>query len=119
MQLLPTTRKRLAPINPKYTFTTDFSQFRIFIRKHHPQRGEMVFPLKIERHTLLLVYRATGEQVEFKYTRTPSHGWGWTDSRMEGRQPQYHVVSELSRMLFNGDEDSARLAVNRVLEAAA
>jgi hypothetical protein len=118
MSLLPTPRKRLAHINPKYRFTTDFSQFRIFIRKQRPH-GETVFPLKIERHTLLLIYRATNERIEFKYTHTPSHGWGWTDSRMKGRQPQYHVVSEIARMLFNGNQDSARLVVDRVLNNAA
>lgn len=116
--LLPTTRKRLAPINRKYKFTSDFNKFRIFIRKPNPKTGDKVFPLTILRHSLILVYKTTQEVVEFRYTFTSSHGWGWTDSRMKGRQPQYHVVSKLSRMLFNGDEDSARLVVNRVLQAA-
>ncbi len=112
--LLYTTRKRTARVNAKYTLNKEYSTFRVFVKKY-TKEGLRVIPLKMARHTLTLVYKKTNEVVEFKYTFTPRNGWGWTDSRIKGRQTASYVADELARMLFRGDRMSGALLVNRIL----
>ncbi len=88
--------------------------FRIFPKN---KQGETIV-VQIIR-TIFTLRHKSGEEVSFR--RFLHLGkWKWGDSRIKGSISEDHVITEIARMMFNGDASKAiDLIVQNLLTAAA
>jgi len=92
----------------RYNVHSEYESFRIFPKDEEGQ----VRPVRISRNQLILTHDS-GVQVVFKkYIHRGNILWN--DSRQRGSCSEQHVISELARMLFNGDTKEAKKMVEQV-----
>ncbi len=93
----------------RYAVSTSTESFRIFPKG---QDGK-TRPVNIVRTFITLVAN-TGDEVVFKrYLHRKQ--WYWADSRMRGPVSEHHVLSEIARMAYGGDQTAAASLIVKAL----
>lgn len=97
-----------------YTCSVKFESFRVFPKN---KKGETIVVPVIR--TVFTLRHRTGEEITFRRFLYRKE-WKWGDSRIKGSISENHVVSEIARMMFGGDENKAvDLIVQNLLMSAA
>ena len=77
---------------------------------YHELEDGTTISVFLDRYAVSLCYAASGEITRFTRWRRGTR-WYWQDSRIRGPVTRRHVLGELARMLYNGNEAHAESVV--------
>lgn len=106
----------MTPCNEKYVVDYKYEKFRAFPEKVDRKTKEVIGRVVVVVERVLITIRLAATNEELVTFKKYNHRgqWGWTDSRDKRKKPyEQDVVRELARMLYGGDEETAKALVRR------